>query len=247
MSNDLEKVQNKISEVECDIIIAKKDNDKESIADLRKLLIELQKEENFILQSGFQPQPQQENSSRRRSNAKQDSFKKKLRRRKLDNINQCELCSENVGDLEAVHIVDVQFAESYYEDFSRNRDLPASLNDCPNGLLLCSNCHTKYDKPINRKLGVGRTIQIDGNGKIHLFGSAKEVNYRNLSGKSVPWVKEMDNDRYYPTSALLKYAYRLNRVGKGKRMRELSQDEEDSDDDDKAVVEKGNHKSRNCQ
>jgi hypothetical protein len=177
---------------------------------------------------------------------KQDSFRKKLRWRKLDDEHICELCSERVGDLEAAHIVDTQFGDRYYKDFSRDRDLPASINDCPNGLLLCSNCHTKYDKPINPKFGEeGRTIQIDGSGKIHLFGSAKVVKYKDLDGTFVPWADKIGKDRYYPSTGLLQYAFELKKVGKNKRMRELSEDEEDSDVEEIANVTGMSHEVDN--
>lgn len=169
-------------------------------------------------------------SSSKRSIAKQDSFREKLHRRKRDDKGICELCGRDVDDLEGTHIVDVQLAELLHQAYGTNRALPASVNDTPNGLLLCANCHVKYDKPFKKGKGdEGRIIQIDKTGTIHLFGNVKVKNYENLDGKKVPWADQIDKDKDYPTSAVLDFAFKLKKISKSKRRREILQDEKEDE------------------
>ena len=171
----------------------------------------------------------------KREKVNQDSFRRRLQTRKVGHPDECEICGQRLGDLEAAHIVDEQFRHLLLEAFLQDRNLIEGTSVTRNGLLVCSCCHTKYDKMVKAvdKTGapVGRSLQIDEHGIIHLFGKAKEVNYKNLDNKCVPWANFIDKDLLYPNSATLKYAFDLKIVGKGKRIRELSQDldEEDSD------------------
>lgn len=57
-----------------------------------------------------------------------------------------------------------------------------------------------------------------------MYGKAREVNYKDLDHKLVPWAEQIDKDPCYPDSATLKYAFDLKIVGKNKRCRELNED-----------------------
>jgi len=165
-----------------------------------------------------------------RSTQKQDSFKKKLiRRRDLSESKECEICGGAVGDLEAAHIVDHQFAERLNDAYMENKKLPISVNDASNGLMLCANCHSKYDKQL--KGGKGRSMQIKADGTILLYGEAKKDNYNNLQGKKVPWHSQIDVNKDYPSSVLLKFAIELKTVSTKKRLFELQEDSEESDEE----------------
>ncbi len=92
-----------------------------------------------------------------------ESFKKKLYRRKIGNEHECELCSQIIGDLEIIQLIDIKYKQQYEKDFPFNRQLPASLYDANNGLLLCCNCYFKYNSYIEEEAGGGgggRCIQI---------------------------------------------------------------------------------------
>lgn len=168
------------------------------------------------------------------------------------------MCGQRLGDLEAARIVDERFKAILHRDFAANRNIVEGTSVTRNGLLLCSCCHTKYDKNVKTDPKVsqqplGRSIQIDDKGVIHLLGKAKEVNYKNLNLQKVPWAHLIDKNKLYPNSATLKYAFDLKIAGKDKRCRELIQDilNEDSDDDSepKLKVKKrrgGGEQTRNC-
>ena len=107
------------------------------------------------------PQPTKRNG--KLSSAEQDSFKNVLRKRhKLcgSNPHACEICADVVGDLESAHIIDHALYLRADGDFGKIAGVPISLNDAVNGLLLCSNCHTKFDKIVSKK--EGRSIRLFG-------------------------------------------------------------------------------------
>ncbi len=175
--------------------------------------------------------PQAEKAKIKQEKVNQDSLKRRLQARKLGDGDECEICGQRLGDLETTRIVDEQFKRLLHDAFKNDRNLIEGTSVTRNGLLLCSCCHTKYDKKVeaadNTAEPVGRSLQIDDHGVIHLFGKAKEINYKDLDKKSVPWANLIDKDPHYPNSATLKYAFNLKIVGKGKRVRELNQDNED--------------------
>lgn len=166
-----------------------------------------------------------------------ESFKKKLYRRKIGNEHECELCSQIIGDLEIIQLIDIKYKQQYEKDFPFNRQLPASLYDANNGLLLCCNCYFKYNSYIEEEAGVGggRCIQIDCTGTIHLYGFAKKINYLKLDGKKVPWADLIDHDHHYPSSATLEYALNLQTSKKNKRSREETMMDTTDEEKEKGV------------
>jgi len=192
---------------------------------------------SFIIYSGhYRSISTKKSKGEKLSIAKQDSFKKKLERRKAclgGNFDECEICGESIADLEGVHILDEAFKETVESDFEKRvTGAPLSINDAENGLLLCSNCHTKYDKVVSKK--EGRSIQITADGTIRLSGgNAKRVNYMNLDGKKVPWVEFIGKHQHYPSKELLQYSLDLKlQPLPCKRMREIIQDELEYNADD---------------
>ncbi len=161
----------------------------------------------------------------------EDSLKRRLKARKVDHEDICEICGQLLGDLETARIIDEQFRSILHRDFTSDRNIVEGTNVTRNGLLLCSCCHTKFDKNVkvnnSAAAPIGRSIQIDEKGVIHLYGKAKEVNYKNLDGKKVPWVNLIDKDMLYPNSTTLKYALQLKVAGRNKRVRELNEDLEE--------------------
>ncbi len=127
--------------------------------------------------------------------------------------------------LEGAHVVAHAHKELLEREYIRKRgNFPISVNDAMNGLLLCPTCHSYYDLPLNKKSKI-RLIHILQNGDIQLNGEAKDINYRNLTGKKVPWTI---GDDCYPTARLLKFALSLAPI-KGKRSIELVEEEEEGE------------------
>ena len=160
-------------------------------------------------------------SSPERSTAKQDSFKKKLKRlRHFFNI--CDICQEENSLVEAAHIVDHKHKEKLEAEYLINPNLPLSVNDSENGLLLCPNCHGFFDMKEPE-------IRIKGNGEIGLYGGCLEGNYKSLKGKKVKWSKKI-GQKNFPTKDLLNFALKL-KPGSNKRIRELIEDSEEIEDE----------------
>jgi hypothetical protein len=122
-----------------------------------------------------------------RTTAKQVSFHNKLRRRKGENASifenefMCEICSGKQVTLEAAHVIGLAEKEMLYARRMLDKDLPMSINDTDNGLLLCLNCHSYYDKNLIRINEVGM-ILIDDT----LHGVE---HYDSLHQTHVPWYK----------------------------------------------------------
>jgi len=126
--------------------------------------------------------------------------------------------------LESAHILDHSRAVELEQKYSEDPDnFPVSVNNSENGLLLCPTCHSYFDA---KKI---RLLKIDKKGKIFLFGSAKEKNYKGLDGKYVPWKSKIDK-KDYPSSALLDFVFNSNFEKKTSRKRKYSEDKEVKDD-----------------
>jgi len=180
------------------------------------------------------PSPPSKSNVEKLSNSYEDSFKRKLTRRNkyyIGNADECDICGQCIGDLESARILDRALQKTVDADYEKIPGVPLSINDAENGLLLCSCCHTKYDKIVSKK--EGRSIQITEDGTIILSGNAKRVNYQNLNGKKVPWARFIGVNKHYPSRELLRYALqkRLNPLP-GKRVREIFEDLVENDDDD---------------
>lgn len=162
----------------------------------------------------------------KRSSAKQDSFRKKLLRR--NKSDTCDICGEQAPALEASHIVALAHKELLETEYDKDPDnLPISVNDATNGVLLCPSCHDSYDRPIGKK-SKKRFIHIKPDGTIVLNGKAEKINYKKLNGKKVPWIP---GQSHYPTPELLQFALTLDPV-KGKTTMEKSEEQEDEDEDE---------------
>ena len=164
-----------------------------------------------------------------RSRAKQESFKKKLKNSR-DNSDNCEICNAYFPDvLEAAHIVDEALRNVLLAAYKKDKTLPVSVNDCPNGLLLCPTCHSFFDKrptPL---------IRISSDGTILLFGTALQSSIKHLHKTKVNWHEKLGNDKDFPTPALLNLAMNL-KPGAKKRLRELEDEsDEEFQDDEKPV------------
>jgi hypothetical protein len=74
-------------------------------------------------------------------------------------------------------------------------------------------------------------IQIDETGSIILNGRVKELNYKQLNGKKVPWAFGLAD---YPTPAVFKFAMTLQPF-EDTRLKELQlayEEEHDNEDDE---------------
>ena len=164
-----------------------------------------------------------------RSRAKQESFKKKLKNSR-DNFDNCEICNRRFpGTLEAAHIVDEALRDVLLDAYKKDKTLPVSVNDCPNGLLLCPTCHSFFDK---RPTAL---IRISSDGTILLFGTALQSDIKHLHKTQVHWYEKLGNDKDFPTPVLLDFAMKL-KPGKKKRLRELADEsDEEFEDDEKRV------------
>lgn len=130
--------------------------------------------------------------------------------------------------MEATHIVDEAHRDILLAAYKKDKSLPVSVNDCPNGLLLCAVCHGFFDKrpqPL---------IRISGNGTIHLYGAALESSIKHLHKTKVKWLDKLGTDKDFPTPVLLKFAMTL-KPGANKRLRELVADSEEDQDDCESI------------
>lgn len=153
-----------------------------------------------------------------RNLAGHDSFRNKLIRRNKESTI-CDICAEDSLWLEATHIIDVAKRALLEEEYKANEELPVSVNDASNGLLLCPTCHCCFDlkEPV---------VQIGANGKIILSGVWETMNYRNLRNATVPWAHLIGRHKDYPTKELFKLALRT-KPGAMKRIRELIEESEE--------------------
>jgi len=171
----------------------------------------------------------------KRSSAKQDSFKEKLKRRNAlyDRQANCNVCNDQTPRvLEGAHVVAHAHKALLESQFAKDPDnLPISVNDASNGILLCPTCHSCYDLPLGKK-SKKRFIHIDPNGTIILNGETKDINYKNLHGQRVPWVPGTAN---YPTLQLLKFALTLSSA-KDRRIEELKEELEENEEEDEHAL-----------
>jgi hypothetical protein len=172
-----------------------------------------------------------------RSTAKQDSFKKKLliRSRSIKKENKCWICGVTYDRLQAAHIFAVESKErqalsDYYLKFPF--DLPASVNDSANGLLLCALCHENFD---SKK----RDIKISRDGKIVLSKSLqKHPIYVSLRGKKVWWKKFIGKNQF-PSGKLLQLHFELEKRPQNLYLSDISEsgdiEDEDSDEEQPTI------------
>jgi len=142
------------------------------------------------------------------------SFRKQILRRELgeDKLGnpkqtcQCQICGEDdiVRTIEAAHIVDLSNKKALHIEYSKElnsaeKHFPGSINDMENGILLCSKCHSFFNKP-------NKYIVIEEDGTIRCSDDAKQVKkFRKLDGKKVPWASKIDSDDY-PSTQFLAWA-----------------------------------------
>lgn len=183
------------------------------------------------MSSDFTTPPSKEKKAPR-SSAKQESFKKKLKNSRTD-TDHCEICNGYYpGDnLEAAHIVDEALRENLLVAYKKDKSLPVSVNDCPNGLLLCAVCHCLFDK---RPMPL---IRISADGTIFLYGAALQSSIKHLHGTKVRWLDKLGTDKDFPTPVLLDFAMTL-KPGANKRLRELADESEEDQDDPEPVKKK---------
>mmetsp|Transcript_10472 Transcript_10472/g.9397 ORF Transcript_10472/g.9397 Transcript_10472/m.9397 type:complete len:184 (-) Transcript_10472:331-882(-) len=138
---------------------------------------------------------------------------------------KCDVCNEVYRNgLEAARIVDHNMKESLEKAFLENDNLPASINHEQNGLMLCPTCHNYFDKKEPE-------IRITPDGTIMVYGNClASPRYNALNGTKVYWTNKIGN-KNYPSSELLTFALKL-KPGDKKRVRELIEFSEDSDDEE---------------
>lgn len=117
------------------------------------------------------------------------------------------------GNLEAAHIIDHSLHDDLEEAYKNDKSLPISVNNAENGMLLCPTCHGYFDKK-------QRNILIKSDGTIKLLGICKKNAYKGLDGTKVHWSDQIDVNKDYPTSSLLKFYCKL-KPAPGKRQRDL--------------------------
>jgi hypothetical protein len=115
----------------------------------------------------------------------------------------CEICDVPSAVLETAHLFDLNREAEFVQFYEADPDnFPIGINHPENGLLICPNCHSYFDKK------PARLLHIKSDGTIQLTGLAKEQNYGSLHGKKVPWWQYIDK-KDWPTSALLEAVYKL--------------------------------------
>lgn len=167
---------------------------------------------------------------------KQDSFKKKLRRRCLG-TSTCEICGDECCTLMAARLVDHALKKQLeVANLTDSLHLPISVNEAANGLLLCPTCHSHFDfrPPFIR-------VQMDGT--ITLTGAAKKQKYKSLYNTKVPWADRISQHKDYPSKELLQLSTKLIRQPR-KRARESSSEKEDDEDEDESEEEFAGRKTR---
>ena len=126
--------------------------------------------------------------------------------------------------LEATHLYDQLYSNRWDDIYKKDRaNIPISVNDAKNGLLLCPTCHALFDSPKN-------FLKIDKTGKIVVSKDAGESIYL-LNGTFVSW-KDNIGTNDYPSSTFLEIVYKLETKSRDKRIREIIEEsEEDADDE----------------
>jgi hypothetical protein len=155
----------------------------------------------------------------KRDTGKQQSLTKKLIKRcnSKEDARRCEICDVPSAVFETAHLFDLAREKEYLTFFEADRDhMPISINNAENGVLICPNCHSYFDKKPRRLL------HIKSNGTIELTGLAKEQNYAGLHGKKVPWADKI-NKKDWPSSALLEVVYHLPPKSRKRKGTDLDQ------------------------
>jgi hypothetical protein len=120
----------------------------------------------------------------------QSKFRSLLLRR--DN-GKCRICKETES-LEAAHIIDVKCGITS-EVLIENYQL-LGIYEVINGLILCANCHNKYDRHI---------IGIDPDGNVVAKGRASHWELTGVNIFSSPGEKDC---RMFPSAAILNWHYK---------------------------------------
>lgn len=169
--------------------------------------------------------PSPTKAAKSRSTAKQDSFIKKLHTAR-NSSNSCDICNTFApGGLEAAHIIDIGWADKLRAEYLQNRALPLSVNDAPNGLLLCASCHTYFDKKPPQ-------ITIEDDGKLLMSGDAcLNTSLSQFHNQKVSWWESINQDRNYPSSAVLKLRRQWKVPDNKKRKRDQQQQEEEEEEE----------------
>ena len=115
--------------------------------------------------------------------------------------------------------------EAYYQ----NDNLPPSVNDAQNGLLLCPNCHGYFHKPQPE-------IRISHDGTLTMNKKCKKNPRYKLDGTKVPWADKIRRPNY-PSPDLLKFALPPLMNAKNKRAQEVLEDDEDNESDEEYLVQ----------
>jgi len=172
-----------------------------------------------------------------RSTSQQDSFRKTLLIVRK-NIQKCDVCDEIYeGNLQSTHIVGITHAEMLREAYFENENLPPSVNEAQNGLLLCPNCHGYFNKIVPE-------IRISHDGTLIINERCKKnLRYAALDGTKVSWAAKIGRPSY-PSPDLLQLALLLMN-DKHKRVLEVLEDDKDDERELECLSSKrGNEKRR---
>ena len=174
----------------------------------------------------------------KRSTSKQDSFRKKLLTVRK-NIQKCDICDEiHEGNLQGAHIVGITYAEMLRDAYYENENLPPSVNDAQNGLLLCPTCHGYFDKPQPE-------IRISHDGTLIMNEKCKKnPRYKDLDGTKVPWSDKIGRPNF-PSPDLLQLALPLMNA-KSKRALEILEDDEDDENEEEHLVQRRSSAKRSA-
>jgi hypothetical protein len=147
------------------------------------------------------------------------------------------MCVGRVRIVPLVHKIKLE------EAFRKDRaNLSPSANDARNGLLLCSSCNTHFTHPSDSD-PMKAFIQIAPDGSIIPNGKAKEINYKNLNGKKVPW---SFGESYHPSPATLKLGLTLQPF-EDTRLKELQDAYEEEHLEEEYEVERTSNTKRTRQ
>jgi hypothetical protein len=127
-----------------------------------------------------------------RASASQKSFRLKLLHREnykdwkftKNSTVKCQVCDQPSphDEVQGAHFCDITLRDTLVQAAMKNSgQMPLSINDFANGMLLCKSCHGYFDNS-------SKHLLVNGDGVIVCSKSLqKHAVYKALHGTQVPW------------------------------------------------------------
>jgi hypothetical protein len=141
----------------------------------------------------------------------------------LKKKSHCYICDEICTKLKATHIFREEEIKLFEFHSKFPIDLPASIDEISNGLLLCTSCYNFFESD-------NREIRINSNGVIIIADILIENKSFNLLNNKPVWWANYIGKYYFPSNKLLELHFNLQ--NRKKNVNNLNDDFDFSNDDD---------------